>query len=232
MPSTAPAWLTAVFTLLVLVMAALVVAALGALRGRAAAAGTAAALVGWLAFTGILAGAGVFADFSRMPPPLLIAIVLPLLTLVALCRSAAVGRLLDDAPPAWLVHPQAFRIVMELILWQLFVAGALPVIMTFEGRNVDIVVGLTAPLIAWLCLGRRRWSARVALWWNLGGILILLNVVLHAQLSAPTPYRRIVTDPPPTLIAHRPWIWLPAFLVPLAWGLHALSIRQLRRRAR
>jgi hypothetical protein len=121
---------------------------------------------------------------------------------------------------------------MELILWQLFVAGSLPVIMTFEGRNVDILVGLTAPLVAWLCFGRRKWSPRVALWWNVAGILILLNVVLHAQLAAPTPYQRIVTSPPPTLIAELPWIWLPAFLVPLAWALHALSIRQLLRRAR
>lgn len=232
MPASAPPWLTAVFTLLVLVMAGLVVAAVGALRGRVAAAGTAVALGAWLAFTGILAGAGVFAEFSRLPPRLLIAIVLPLLTLVVLCRSAAVGRLLDDAPPAWLVHPQAFRIVMELILWQLFVAGALPVIMTFEGRNVDIVVGLTAPVIGWLCFGRRVWPPRASVWWNVAGILILLNVVVHAQLSVPTPYRRIVIDPPPTLIAYLPWIWLPAFLVPLAWGLHALGIRQLRRRAR
>jgi hypothetical protein len=232
MPGSAPAWITAVFTLLVLVMAGLVVAAVGALRGRAAAAGTAAALGGWLALTAVLAGAGIFADFSRMPPRLLLAIVAPLIALVVLCRSAAVGRWLDEAPPGWLVHPQAFRIVMELILWQLFVAGVLPAIMTFEGRNVDIVVGLTAPMIGWLCFGRRLWSPRAALWWNLAGILILLNVVLHAQLSAPTPYRQIVADPPPTLIAHAPWIWLPAFLVPLAWGLHLLSIRQLRRRAR
>ena len=232
MPDSAPPWLDAVFVLLVLGMAGLVVAAVGALRGRGVAAGTAAALAAWLAFTGVLAGAGVFADFSRMPPRLLIAIVLPLITLVALCRSAAVGRLVDDAPPAWLVHPQAFRIVMELILWQLFVAGVLPVIMTFEGRNVDIVIGLTAPLVGWLCFRRRAWSPRVVFWWNVGGILILLNVVIHAQLSAPTPFRQMVTDPPPTLIAHLPWIWLPAFLVPLAWALHALSIRQLRRRAR
>ena len=33
-----------------------------------------------------------------------------------------------------------------------------------------------------------------------------------------------------TFIAYVPWIWLPAFLVPLAWALHALSIRQLLRR--
>ena len=232
MPAPVPPWLSALFVLLVLAMSALLVAGVGALRGRGPATATAAALAAWLAFTGLLARAGVFADFSRLPPRLLIAIVVPLLTLVALCRSAAVGRLVDAAPPGWLVYPQAFRIVMELILWQLYVAGAAPALMTFEGRNVDIVVGLTAPLIAWLCFGRRVWTARAALWWNVAGILILLNVVVHAQLAAPTPFRRIVTDPPPTFIAHLPWIWLPAFLVPLAWGLHALSIRQLRRQAR
>src|SRR4029450_6231245 len=115
MPSSAPAWLTAVFTLLVLVMAGLVVAAVGAPRGRGGGGGPAAAPRGGVPRPGALAGAGVFADFSRMPPRLLFAIVVPLITLVILGRSAAVGRWLDAAPPGWLVHPQAFRIVMELI---------------------------------------------------------------------------------------------------------------------
>jgi hypothetical protein len=58
-----------------------------------------------------------------------------------------------------------------------------------------------------------------------------VNVVVHAQLSTPSPFRVFITQPPVTFIAYVPWIWLPAFLVPLAWALHALSIRQLRRRA-
>src|SRR4029450_5451521 len=110
------------------------------------------------------------------------ALLPPLLAIVWLCRSAAVGRLLDEIPLGWLVYPQAFRVVMELILWQLFVAGALPAIMTFEGRNVDIVVGLTAPLIAWQCFARRAWARRAALWWNVAGIGILLNGVVHPEL--------------------------------------------------
>jgi hypothetical protein len=230
-PGAVPAWLTVLFVLLVPGMAALVVAGVGARCGRGAALGTAAALAGWLALTAALAGAGVFADFSRLPPRLLIAIVPPLLAIGALCLSSAVGRLLDEPPPGWLVHPQAFRVVMELILWRLYVAGAAPAIMTFEGRNVDIAIGLTAPLVGWLCFTRRAWPARAALWWNAAGILVLLSVVVHAQLSAPTPFRIYLTEPPLTFIAYVPWIWLPAFLVPLAWGLHALSIRQLLRRA-
>jgi hypothetical protein len=69
---------------------------------------------------------------------------------------------------------------------------------------------------------------RVAVWWNWAGIVILLNVVVHAQISAPTPWRLLHTDPPTTFIATLPYIWLPAFLVPLAWLLHAVSLRQLR----
>jgi hypothetical protein len=56
-------------------------------------------------------------------------------------------------------------------------------------------------------------------------------VVVHAQLAAPTPFRVFRVEPPVTFIAYLPWIWLPAFLVPLAWGLHALSIRQLCRKS-
>ena len=226
-----PAWLTALFVALVFVMAALVVAAVKARRGAGPALGAAAGLGGWLTVTALLARAGLFEDFSRVPPRILVVLLPALVAVAVLCRSAAVGRLLDEVPAGWLVYPQAFRVVMELILWRLFVVGAAPAIMTFEGRNVDILVGLSAPLVGWGFLTRRAWPARLAAWWNVAGILILLSVVVHAQLSAPTPFRVYLTEPPLTFIAYVPWIWLPAFLVPLAWGLHALSIRQLLRRA-
>ena len=230
MPAPVPVWLTVAFIALVLGVATLLLVAVALRRGGGAAAVASLAVDGWLGVTAVLAAAGLFGDFARIPPRIVLAFVPPLLAILWLCRSAAVGRLLDEVPPGWLVYPQAFRIVMELILWQLFVVGAIPAIMTFEGRNVDIVVGLTAPLIAWQCFGRRTWSFRAAVCWTLAGILILLNVVVHAQLSAPTPFRVFMTQPPVTFIAYLPWIWLPAFLVPFAWALHALSIRQLLRR--
>ena len=231
MPGAVPAWLTALFVALVFVMAALVVAAVKARRGAGLALATAVALGGWLALTALLARAGFFEDFSRLPPRIFVALAPALVAIAALCRSAAVGRLLDEAPAGWLVYPQAFRIVMELILWRLFVVGAAPAIMTFEGRNMDILVGLSAPLVGRWCLTRRARPPRLAVGWNVAGILVLLSVVVHAQLSAPTSFRVYLTEPPLTFIAYVPWIWLPAFLVPLAWGLHALSIRQLLRRA-
>jgi len=185
------------------------------------------ALVGWLALTGVLADRGFFDDFQSMPPRMLIAIGLPLVTLLAVAFSPRLEPLLAALPPAWPVAAQAFRIPVEIVLWRLAVAGAIPDLLSFTGRNWDILVGLTAPVVAYACFVRRAWPARVAVWWNWVGILILLSVVVHAQLSAPTPWRMFETDPPTTFIADWPYVWLPAFLVPLAWLLHAVSLRQL-----
>lgn len=199
----------------------------GAMQGVRAAG---VALVGWLALTGWLAARGFFDDFQSIPPRMLLGVGPPLLTLMALTCSRRVAPLLAAVPPVWLVAAQTFRIPVEIVLWQLAVAGAIPELLTFHGRNVDILVGLTAPVVAYACFVRRAWPARVAVWWNWAGIVILLNVVVHVQLSAPTPWRIFETDPPATFIADWPYIWLPAFLVPLAWLLHAASLRQLRSR--
>ena len=188
------------------------------------------ALVGWLALTGLLADRGFFDDFQSVPPRMLIAIGLPLVTLLALASSRRLEPLLAALPPAWPVAAQTFRIPVEIVLWRLAVAGVIPDLLSFTGRNWDIAVGLTAPVVTYACFVRRAWPARVAVWWNWAGIVILLNVVVHAQLSAPTPWRMFDTDPPTTFIADWPFIWLPAFLVPLAWLLHAVSLRQLRSR--
>lgn len=188
------------------------------------------ALVGWLALTGLLAERGFFDDFQSLPPRLVLALGLPLLTLLALTFSRRIAPLLAALPPAWPVAAQTFRIPVEIVLWRLAVAGVIPELLSFTGRNVDILVGLTAPVVAYACFVRRAWPARVAVWWNWAGIVILLNVVVHAQLSAPTPWRLFETDPPTTFIADWPYIWLPDFLVPLAWLLHAVSLRQLRSR--
>jgi hypothetical protein len=185
---------------------------------------------GWLALTAALTDHGFFDDFSALPPHMLLAVGPPLLGTLALILSGRLDRLLAAMPPAWPIGVQAFRIAVEIVLWRLAVAGVAPEIMTFTGRNVDILVGLTAPIVAYCCFVRRWWPARVARWWNWAGVLILLNVVVHAQLSAPTRFRVFATEPPTTFIGDLPYIWLPAVLVPLAWALHAASLRQLRSR--
>jgi hypothetical protein len=185
------------------------------------------ALWAWLALLVLLADRRFFLDFQRLPPRILVAILPSLALLLFLSVTRVLDGTLARIPPAMLVYLQSFRIVVEFVLWQLVSAGVAPEIMSFHGRNFDIVVGLSAPVVAYGCFTRRIWPERVALWWNVAGILILLNTVVHAQLATPSPFRVFHTIPPNTFIAYPPYVLLPAFLVPLAWFLHAMSIRQL-----
>ena len=186
----------------------------------------------WLGVLAVLAGQGYFLEFQSMPPRLTLAGLLPLVAGLLMLPTHGTRHFLAVTPPERLIYLQSFRIVMEIILWALAVQGRTPKLMTFEGRNIDILVGLTAIPIGWMVVERRAWPVWVAAAWNVVGILILANVVIHAQLALPTPFRAFVTEPSTAFLATFPYIWLVGFLVPFAFWLHAGSLVQLARRPR
>jgi hypothetical protein len=186
----------------------------------------------WLGSLAILAGQGVFVDFRAMPPRVLLAILLPLSAGLLMLPTHGMRHFLAVTPPERLIYVQSFRILMELILWTLYLQRRAPALITFEGRNVDILVGITAIPVAWMVLVRSSWPTWVAQVWNVAGIVILANVVGHALLAAPTPFQAYVTEPSTAFLATFPYIWLPGFLVPFAFWLHAGSLVQLSRRPR
>ena len=95
--------------------------------------------------------------------------------------------------------------------------------MTFEGRNFDVIAGLTGPFIAYLFNKNRT----VMIAYNFMGLALLLNIVVIAVLSIPTPFRVFMNEPANTIVAYFPIVLLPAFLVPLAYTLHFFSLKQL-----
>ncbi len=108
----------------------------------------------------------------------------------------------------------------------IFMADVIPVQMTFEGRNFDILVGLTAPIIVYL-MARKKVSDKVVIVWNVLGLLLVLNIVVVAILSAPLPFRQFMNEPSNTVVAYFPFVWLPSFVVPVAYYMHFLSMRQI-----
>jgi hypothetical protein len=184
-------------------------------------------LVLWLALTAALALSGALRDFGARPPRVFLVIAPAFLLTLLLGLSPWVGRAATALPGAWIVAAQSFRIPVEAILWLLMVQHALPELMTFTGRNWDVITGLSAPLVAWLGFRRDRPARGAVLLWNVMGLALVTNVVTHGILSAPTPFRVFVTDPPNVIIADFPFVWLPCFVVPVAYLLHIVSLRQL-----
>jgi hypothetical protein len=186
-----------------------------------------AVLLGWILFASVLALRGVLADFSSLPPRLLLVILPPLIAAVWLTFSPRFKAFLAHVPASCLLYMQVFRVPVEILLWLLFVAGHVPVQMTFEGQNWDVITGITAPLAAWICFGQGRSLRSAAIAWNIMGLALLINIVTVAILSTPSPFRVFLNEPANTVVAHFPIVFLPALLVPLAYTLHFISLRKL-----
>lgn len=188
--------------------------------------GVAIAVAGWLALTAGLAGAGLLAKFDTIPPRVALLPLSVLAAMLLLSRTQTFGRLLRAVPRAWPVALQSFRLPVELLLWALFQEGRIPERMTFGGRNLDVLVGLSAPLVAW-AVSRGRMSRLAIAAWNVAGLGLLANIVVLALRSAPGPLNAGWGGVPDTVIAEVPFVWLPAFLVPLAAFGHFAALRQV-----
>jgi hypothetical protein len=184
-------------------------------------------LLVWLLFTLIIAMSGYLTDFNDKTPHILLVTLPPLIIMVLLFQSKGFQGFYSPLDNFWFIYPQSFRILMEFILWLLYRYHVIPVQMTFAGGNFDILVGLTAPIVAYYCFNKKSWSPKVALVWNFAGLLLLINIVTVAILSTPYPFRHFMNEPANTIVFYFPFVWLPSVVVPFALLLHLLSIRRL-----
>ena len=181
----------------------------------------------WAVTLAGLSLSGFLSEFSMFPPRMFIVLVIPLFTIIFLTFSKTLTVILAGIPPAWIIYIQSFRIVVEVLLWILFLDNFLPIQMTFEGRNWDILVGITAPVIGYLCFYGGRYRRNLGIIWNILGLLLLLNIVIIAVLSMPTPARVFTNEPANTIVATFPFVLLPGVLVPVAYTMHIFSLKQL-----
>lgn len=184
-----------------------------------------ALLIAWIALTGGLAAAGVLAVFAPFPR-LMPLFVVGLLGVGVLAFGRAGGRLVEALPVAALVGLQLFRLPVELLLHWGASEGVLPPLMTWSGRNLDILTpALALPLAVLAARGAApRWALHA---FNLLGVALVVNVAAHGVMAMPTPFQVFDTTPPNVWIADWPFVWLPTLLVPTALALHGLLARTL-----
>ena len=189
----------------------------------------AALSLGWMSLTGFLTTRSEFHSFE-LPPPLFLTLVVGLLLVSTLVNSPLGTRMVSSLSLAGLVLFQAFRLPLELLMHRAYSEGLMPVQMSFEGRNLDIVTGVTA-LVLGLALLKFD-VPRLWVWlWNLMGLGLLVNVVTVAILSTPVPFRHFMNDPPNVWILRMPFIWLPMIMVMAAWFGHLAIYRKLKEAA-
>jgi len=181
----------------------------------------------WLILQAIVGYNEFYLNTDSFPPRFLFLIGPPFLT-IAILFALPKGRLfLDSINVKTLTLLHIVRIPVEIVLFWLFIHKMIPELMTFEGRNFDILSGITAPIIYYFGFIHKKLNAKIMIAWNMICLGLLLNIVINAILSAPLPFQQFAFDQPNIAVFYFPFNWLPGFIVPIVFLSHMVCIRKL-----
>jgi len=181
----------------------------------------------WLALQAIIASTGFYTVTDSLPPRLLLALIPGIIFTIIVFSNKNGRQWLDTMELNHLTLIHLVRIPVEFILLWLSIYHFIPEIMTFEGRNFDILSGISAALIWYFGFYKNRLNKSVLLFWNLICLGLLINIVTIAILSAPYPFQKLGIDQPNIAVFYFPFIWLPAYVVPVVLFSHFAAIRKL-----
>ena len=180
----------------------------------------------WIIIQAILALNGFFQNFDVLPPRTFAFGPLPFFILtigyLIFCR-----KFLAELPLTVLTWIHVIRIPVEVVLLWLSHAGLVPVEMTFEGRNFDILSGISAPIVCFLAFRNGRVNRPLLIVWNVAALALLTNIVTIAVLAFPSPFQMVGMNQPNIGVTYFPFIWLPAVVVPIVFFCHVASLFKL-----
>lgn len=189
-------------------------------------------IAGWMTIQSAVAATGFFTVENSLPPRFLLLILLPIIGIITIFSTTKGKSFVDGFDLKTLTILHSTRVAIEMVLFWLFLNKVMPQLMTFEGRNFDLISGVTAPLVYYFGMAKRKMGAKTRLVWNFICVAILLFTVSNAILSAPTPLQKFGFDQPTIAVFYFPFVWLPGVVVPLVMFSHLISIRLLIKETR
>jgi hypothetical protein len=184
-------------------------------------------LLSWIAAHGMLSFKGFYLDSNIFPPRFMFTLIPPVIVMIILFTTRKGKVWIDGLNIEWLTLIHIVRIPVELVLYLISLHQLVPTLMTFEGRNFDILSGITAPFIYYFTFRNPVLNKKVLLFWNIICLVLLINIVVLAILSAPSSYQKFAFDHPNRALYYFPFIWLASVIVPLVLFSHLASIKKL-----
>ncbi len=183
----------------------------------------------WLAISGILAFNGFYQGINEQPIRFFLAFPVTAVVMIIIFANRKSRLFVARMSAEKLIYLSIIRVPVEVVLWWYALYGQIPEVMTFEGRNFDIIAGITAPMVAYFCFTKGSAGIGLARAWNVISLLLLLNIILHAMLALPTPLQQIALDRPNVGILSFPLLWLASFVAPAVLFSHFANFLTLRR---
>jgi hypothetical protein len=184
-------------------------------------------LVVWLGSTALLAVYKYFLDGQSGHMALVV--LVPALCIIGIFAHPTSRQHLRHLSLSRLTYIHVTRLPIEIVLYWLYLNDYMPQHMTYEGSNWDIIAGISAPIIAYLCFTKAILPQKIATLWHFLALGLLLNVIANAA-QLPAAYAGVAA--PNLAVLYAPFIWLPSFLVPLMLFCHLVALFQLLSRSK
>ena len=181
----------------------------------------------WLLIHAALGSTDFYRNFETLPPRVFAFGVMPFLVLTCVYLIFFRNDFLEELPLRILTLIHVIRIPVEFVLLWLAQNGLVPFDMTFEGRNFDILSGITAPIVYFLAFGRGQVNRTLLIVWNIAALALLANIVTIAILAFPSRFQSVGFGQPNIGVTYFPFIWLPTVVVPIVFFCHAVSLWKL-----
>jgi len=180
----------------------------------------------WAIIQSILAYSNFYQDTTSIPPRFGLVLIPAFFLMIYSFLPKHLDGILANRNSKISTFLHVVRFPIEIILLQLFIHQMIPELMTFEGRNYDIIIGITAPIVGFLSL--KNWiSKKMLLGWNMIGLFFVSFILVNGILSAELPFQQFGFEQPNKAILYFPFILLPAIVVPIVIWTHLTDIIKL-----
>lgn len=184
-------------------------------------------IIGWMLIQTLISITGFYTVTNGLPPRFLLLVMPPLVFIVMLFSTNKGRAFIDSLNIKYLTILYTIRIPVEIVLLWLFLHKTIPQLMTFEGRNFDILAGISAPFIYYFGFIKYKLNNKILLYWNIICLALLINIVTNAVLSLPYSFQQFAFEQPNIAILYFPFTWLPGVIVPIVLLSQLASIRIL-----
>lgn len=185
-----------------------------------------AALLIWYAAVVVFGRMGFFAQRPLFAPNLMFAFILLFILGKKVLSLPRLNQILLQVPTNWLIAVQVFRL-MGVGFITLYMMKVLPGQFAIPTGVGDIIIGVSAPLVAYIYTLGKSFSKSLAVLWNYLGIADLVMAISLGILTYPEPLHVIQTKVSNLPIALYPLVIIPVFAVPLSILLHVFTLKAL-----
>ncbi|PCJ97183.1 MAG: hypothetical protein COA50_05970 [Flavobacteriaceae bacterium] len=184
----------------------------------------------WLILQYTISESGFYHNLS-LPPRIPLFMIFPLLLFMLIFLYSKRKSPIIHAIPIYIpIGYQSFRALIEVLFYYTFLQGILPLQVTFEGANYDVLLGISAIFMG-IYAFKKNASKKLLLVWNFIGIGV---VAFAAFIFITSFYFPSIWGQENAEISEEfnqfPFLLLPTFFMPSAIFMHILSIIQLRKR--